>query len=528
MTRAALPILLAVFLQAPSPPAGAIRGRVVDKETGRPLARATVRLSPLVDPGETLKTKTDERGVFMFERLPPGRYGGLVSAPKHVMEPLTSGAIVVTRDQVSEITVALNRTYAIDVRVLDSFGDPLSGVTVTTRSVDTGRGGMNGQQHPTDDLGRLRLFGLEPGRYAVCADTGDMGTSFDARATRSEKLLKTCYPSADEDGAAVVTIDRADVDGIEIRMRRGRTFTVAGLVVDASGTAAPSARAGLAQYEGNGSSSTSIEVGADGRFRIANLAPGEYVIEATLGGVELPDRMRPDEAGSVPFRIADTDLDDLVVTLRKTVDVQGRVTLEDPTAPIPAPGGSGLMIQSRLAEGVRAAGDSSNTLVRNDRTFTILGTYGLRGLDFLNVPRGWYVKTARYGDRDVIDEPVEFKGGANAPSLDIVLSNRGAVVTGTVAGDDGRPAARAMIVAFRTIGLPVPRMSAYARSTATGTFTLCPMRGGDYALVALPATSPLAQWGVWDRIARLIPKGEQVSLTEVDERSVALRFAADK
>ena len=65
------------------------------------------------------------------------------------------------------------------------------------------------------------------------------------------------------------------------------------------------------------------------------MRPGAYAIEASIGGPDRPEDRRAREAAFIPIRVADSDAEDLVVTLSKGVDVPGRIVLEDPTQQLP-------------------------------------------------------------------------------------------------------------------------------------------------------------------------------------------------
>lgn len=68
----------------------------------------------------------------------------------------------------------------------------------------------------------------------------------------------------------------------------------------------------------------------------------------------------------------------------------------------------------------------------------LLLVYGRRTLELVNVPRGWYVKSIRYAGNEIIDGPTTFKD-SEEPAIEVLLSNRGAVVTGRVTDDRGNP-----------------------------------------------------------------------------------------
>ena len=544
-TLLAFIVALATLQQAaPATPQekGEIRGRVTDRETGQPLARAVVRIfGP--DPTRMLTASTDDGGVFRFAGLAPGRYNGSAQPGAfkwtHLLQAFTTAegrplTIELKKDEVRELNVALPRALALNVRVVDSWGEPLSELRVAVRSADTqARNGMYQSmewQRTTDDKGRLRIFGLEPGRYVVCVEPSPLGGGGTRSTSRGDRLMRTCYPNAANDAAAEpVRVDRSDTGELEIRMRQGRTFRISGRILDAAGGMVAGAYAQLNQHYTNGSSSIGVTVQADGSFRIDNVHPGAYAVQVSIGGPDRPEQRRDFEGGFVPVQVTDADIEDLLVVLQKGVDVSGRIRTEDAAATLPAAEGSGLFVSTRLADD-RLAGSGSYQYARAaaDRTFTISGSYGRRVLEVANVPRGWFVKSIRYGMTEVIDEPIEFKESrGDGTVLDVVLSNRGAVVTGHVTDDAGNPVPRAMVLLLkkRANGLAVITNTTAA---AAGTFKLGPARQGDYIIVALPAGSRYPQSGEWDRLARLAAQGEAVTLGELDERMVDVQIVTER
>ena len=515
-------------------PSGEIRGRITDKETGQPIARASVRLVKFdKDKIDELTTSTDAAGFYRFVRLAPGQYDGLVSggpfSARYQTQSFVPGRRVAVKDgEVRTIDVALVRASAFTVRIVDEWGDPLSGLRVSLQSADTGQPTHAGFR-TTDDHGRLRLFDLRPGRYLVCAEGDGLGisTSRDSRRRR-DGLLRTCYPSAaDEAQAEAVRVDRSDIAELEIRMRTGRTFTISGRVVDASGAPAAGPLVSLARYQAGGSSSRIGVVGQNGQFTFTNVHPGEYAIEASIGGPERPEHRRALEAEFLPVRVEGSDLEDVVVSLKKGVDVAGRVTLEDPAAPLPPAGGSGLMVLARLAgDRLRGSGSTVTALVREERQFVLTGTFGRRTLEFANVPRGWYVKSVRYEGHEIIDLPMELKAGTEPSRLEVVLSNRGAVVTGRTVDDRGVPVGAARLFLFRADGVQSGVVDTL--TSTVGTFRLGPVRGGDYLIVALPSSAPPPQTGEWDRLARLAAIAQRLTLDDLDARMLDVRVVTER
>ncbi len=545
MTRATL-VMLLLLVQAVAPQPGSqsgedtgqIRGRVTDKETGQPLPNAQVTLMERTLQLNRTAT-TDDAGMFRFTGLPPGKYDGIVSAGsyrsthemKRVPESRPPPSIELTKGTVREVNIALSRTPAIPVRVVDEFGVPLSDLYLRTYYAPGMSPAVFPMNHRTDDRGRMRISGLMPGRYVVCADTLGIGGSQAVKNPVRERLLRTCYPSAtNEADAEPIVVGTGPIEEIEIRMRRGRTFTISGIVLDASGAPAAGAHVGLSVFSpGSSSGISGTRALPDGRFRLDQVRPGAYAIEASIGGPERPDERRAWEAAFVPIRVADSDAEDLVVTLSKGVDVQGRIVLEDPTQQLPPSQASALWIMAGLAgDFLSSIGSAINAHPRTDRTFTLAGVYGRRTVDILNLPDGWYVKHLRFRGEDVIGKPTDFARGDGTASLEVVLSNRGAIVTGRVTDDLGRPVRGAVVWLLRADGDAVTEHADDASTSATGEFRLGPVRAGEFVAVAFAAHVRPLERADRVRAVKLASLGERLRLAELDERAIELRVIKEE
>jgi Carboxypeptidase regulatory-like domain len=513
-----------------------IRGQITDRDTGMPIARALVRVRMEQSSNEYV-ARSDADGRYRITGLPAGAYNGFVQGGEfratYQMQGLQNPARGPLRLEPGEvrtgIDVALQRTLAMTVRVVDEWGGPLSRVSVVVKSVDTGRqafGGLMGSMRTTDDRGRIRIYGLLPGRYIVCADRSQMFPPSDA-PTR-DRFLPTCAPSAATDGEAEpVRLARADVDGVTIQMRRGRTFTISGMVLDASGAPADRAQLSLSVFTANGSSSRGISVDAGGRFTIANVPPGDYALEASLGGPNRPEHRRDLEVAFQPIRVDASDLDDIIVTMAKGVEVAGRIVLEDSTAAFQRATGYGpVLIRARLANDWLAGTGSTQSTYYDygaDRVFSLDGMFGRRVIEVINLPPGWYVKSIMYKGNDIFGVATEFSASKDPSLLEVLVSNRGALITGRVLDERGDPVRGARVLAipadpskWNTIDLPS------VASSATGAYRIGPRRRGEYLVVAVESKAQVP-YGNRDQIARLAGVAERVTLVEDEERTLDLR-----
>jgi protocatechuate 3,4-dioxygenase beta subunit len=512
-----------------------ISGRVTDAQTGRPIARAVVQLGR-IDELEPMFARTDEQGRYRFSGLAPGEYIGgagvnsTVNNATYVASVFPRGArrLMLREGEVRDnVDVALQRARAIVTRVVNEWGDPLAHVTIDVRSIGGANSSAAARAHSTDDRGRARLFGATPGRYVVCAVPPPFGWGVN-RATGNH-YLKTCYPSAlSETDAEPVDVERADAE-IEIRIRRGRTFTISGTVLDASGAPAASANVSISNF--NRAFSTSTLVDDSGRFSIAGVPPGEYFIETTVGGPQQPELRRDAEHSLQQFRVDGADVEGLVISLEKTVTVAGRIVPEDPTVPFNWKAGDGpidgpIYVGAALADvHLPGVGVTQTAFPVDDRTFILSGLFGRRVLEVGNVPRGWYVKAIRYHGEDILDVPVQFKSGTQSSDLQIIVSTRGARVSGRVIDDRGDPVRGAPLMLLQA-DRPQPTVvqSMMATSAATGAYRLGPVRGGDYFVVALPPSASWPDLRDAATLKRVTESAERITLADEEQRSMDVRL----
>ena len=279
---------------------GVVTGRITDAE-GHPLIgeRVTVVLKDSKpDDGAQMsmfggpKNQTDDRGVYRAYGLGPGSYkvsvgqaasaGGAVSimgmgGSQYVktfypgVQDESKATIIEIKEgtEVANVDISVGKPgggFSVSGRVIDAdSGQPVANVYLGHSSVNESNqqmGGMNFGGNQTDANGKFRLEGLRPGHYAVFTFAVGQDNS-----TYSEPAL--------------FEVSDSDVTGIEIKLRRGATISGVAVLESNSDPAVAALLQTVnlaASVEAKGLAAPSYarsQIGADGSFRFAGLAPGK-------------------------------------------------------------------------------------------------------------------------------------------------------------------------------------------------------------------------------------------------------------
>jgi len=461
---------------------------------GEPVRRGTVRLQaggPVQNgqPPTSYSESTGNDGKFAFEDVTPGRYtlssekAGFITTRYGARSNNAAGiALILTAGQeLKDVTIQMTPQGIITGHVTDLDGDPVPNAIVYLQRYTYNRGHRQLSSfaaNQANDQGDFRMASLAPGRYYAYARDNRALTTSQTRASAQEVNVQTYYPNALEaSGAAPLDVPAGgEIQGINIQLRKGRVYAIRGKILDpSSGTIPGGIPVDLASKDNaNGTSNLSrfATRPADGGFEFRNLSSGTYVLRAMPGNMrDANGQSRPSPyTGRVEVTIADSSLEDVVLPLTRGFEIEGTVKLEDGdlkkliTPPTPASGTAGaaptvaaLSAAVILADGAlislgggqgrlsiqltEADGGSLFSLpvpaVKEDGTFRMQGAAASTYL--LNVgglPDGTYVKSVKFGGRDVTRLPIELGGGG---SLAIVLSAKAGSVSGSVRNEKGEP-----------------------------------------------------------------------------------------
>lgn len=583
--RKLLPALIvsAVVLAQSNPNAGTadgekkkkirVEGRVVSLN-GEVVRKATVRLQPagglqLIgpppngtpgnQPPSTYSESSDEAGKFVFEDVAPGRYlltsekTGFVTQRYGARSDSSPGTPLVLEagNELKDVAIQMTPQAVIAGRVTDQDGDPVANIAVSVfrygytngrRTLTPGggppaggRGGPIGPGGPggtvTDDQGNFRIGNLSPGRYYVSADprgNGPIGLQQEqpGRAAAAPKTtdVTTFYPNAlDAKSAAPVDVGAGgEIRGIDLRLRRERTYSIRGKALDTTiGGPAANAYVLVVPPEttavGPATLSSMARTSADGSFEIRNLLPGTHAIQASAGGTltlssgggavmmlrmaGAPGGVESGATGRMEVSVSDADVTGVVLQLTGGAEIAGSIRMEDgdlkdwlqppqssqqqgPAGlpPLPGPGTKSVRLGS--TEGISVS--APNAPFNADGTFLLKGVAPSKY--FITVgglPQGSFVKSMRFGGQDVTRAPLDLTSGGGG-SLEVVLSSKAADVSGVVLNDKNEPVQGVPV----TLWPKVPDRSnanngiKSANTDQNGNFKVSGLAPGDYYVAA--------------------------------------------
>ncbi len=518
-----------------------LRGVVVAADTGAPVRRAQVRASSS-ESGDTRTTLTDEQGRFELRELTGGRYtltaskGGFITlqyGQRRPGEPGTPVDLAAGRT-IEKLVIGLPRGSVITGRLVDEFGEPLTGAQVQVLRHVWVSGARTlqpaGGADRTDDQGTYRIFGLQPGEYLVTATLRDerpMLRGGPAADLPDSGYAPTYFPGTSSIGDAqkVVVGLGEEVSGVGFGLSLTRLATVSGRVL-----AAPGYEGGVqvvaVPVEGPRLTQTlrGTQTRNDGTFEMRGVPPGRYRLQAMAWGAAGDGGL----TGATTITVNGSNLEGLTIALAPAPVIAGVVQTDTnqtaglrpaqvritplPVTPTAVP----------MGRGGRGAGGRAN----DDFTFQVAG---LSEPAYLRVatPGGWFLKAILADGRDVTEAPLSLEPGTRIDGVRVVLTQTASSIAGAVRDANGAAVLDATVVIFpddESRWTPQSRFIATARPDTTGTFTI----GG---LPASPAYRVIAVQGLEsgqandpEFLASVRDQAERVTLGEGEAKTLELRL----
>jgi hypothetical protein len=422
------------------------------------------------------------------------------------------------------------------------------------------------------------VFGLGPGTYLVRADAGQGGITelatseaeidavFAALAARSSQagaaarsVARVTVPAVAVTSAAIyfpgtpavaeatpITLGAGEArEGVDFAVRKIRTATIRGMVVAPGATVAGAPIVLLASstppiaFAGLAPTPLSRDAGADGHFDLSPVPPGDYRL-LVRSGVSMPGATASRFWwASEALHITGADVDLGSLNLQPGLTLSGRVTIDaapgerapDRTA-LRVELQAGLLSVSAGSRGGRVPGlrTLQPSVVRADGTFDVtdlvpdeytLTLAGLGGAD-----TNWWLKSAVWNGRDLLDEPFRIDAGRDLRGVTLVLSNRHTELSGTLTTPSGAKASNVYVIAFpaeTALRLPRSRRVQAVRPDSTGRFVIANLPAGNYLLCALTDVDD-GEWNDPGFFDSLVPAAAPVTLAEGEKRIQDLRI----
>jgi hypothetical protein len=264
-----------------------------------------------------------------------------------------------------------------------------------------------------------------------------------------------------------------------------------------------------------------FNVGPKSEIDVQGLGPGPYTLSAAMSGGGR------NYGGRVDLELSDQDVEGVVVPLTTGVDLPGEIRTEegdtlDPTSiSILLTGSSTMSLMG--SSGTFVFGTRSESKVGEDGKFVLRDVFpDASSRPVVNgLPQGFYVKSIRLGDQEVLESGIDFSSGASGTMV-ITLSGKAATVEGSVVDAKSQPSAGATVVL-------VPKtekrrgVSQFYKNASTdqqGRFVLRGVQPADYTVYAWEDVES----GMWLDAEFMRPlRGESLEVTPGGHHSLQLK-----
>jgi hypothetical protein len=446
-----------------------VLGQVINATSGAPVPRALVRLN-------NRAVLTDHDGKFRFDQNTASSANVLVTKPgfSASTEMQEGGNLYLQGAQLGvPLQLRLYPEALLTGTVLGPDGTPLPRISVSAlRSFydDTGHRWVTVGQDQTDSHGNFRL--PEPaGEYRL----ETRYTPLDR--TTGEAVLPVSVPGEGSSTTSqVIKIHAGEELHFELRPAVSPAHTVT-TTVGQSYTGREFLRISARSSSGSTLQLNAQMTGEPGEMKI-QLPQGSYMLTARRGNPESP------EQAETLVAVPDHDVTGVVlqfapvpsIPVELIVDSSGTSDNKELAPTLPQ---LGLALQSDLPDPER--GDSTvRPTARRDQSFVFTAPPGSYRLQSRNTGV-WYIKSASYGDADLLQHELVVVPGAAGTPIRLVVSNQTGSLQGTVnlGGSAG-----ACWVYLIPAGVNNAQPVIALRSNSSGSYTAAHLPPGGYQAIA--------------------------------------------
>jgi protocatechuate 3,4-dioxygenase beta subunit len=410
-------------------------------------------------------------------------------------------------------------TGVISGQILNEDGEPMPNVSVAAMRYGytiMGRHLAQAANASSDDQGQFRLFGLQPGSYLVLANPGggfedsamvvaEASSSSASSKSNAKVYTATYYPNEiSAEHATPILLKPGEEVRANFNLTRVPAHSLTGKVAGLATPKSPDPKSTdkdspetqfslvTAMRDGSPMPAGMAMIGKDSSFKFRSLPPGKYTLIAMQAGTETGS------IGSAEVVIDSSDVSGVVIgseSVRR--DITGVVRSDSDTKP----DFSKLYVlftpvteaDQDMDFGMASSffgGGNGFAQVKSDGSFKVSLAPSAKPYNVVISTRGtgledWFTSKVLAGGKDVLESG--FKPGESHASVDIVISNKGALVEGTVLDRDQKPFANAEVIAFPRDPKLRRRMDMAQTATADqqGHFKMRGVRPGEYIVFAL-------------------------------------------
>jgi hypothetical protein len=375
---------------------------------------------------------------------------------------------------------------------------------------------------PTDDQGQFRIFGLSPGSYYISALSGAF-----AEGSESGGFAPTYYPGTPQASAAqpVSVGVGQQVTELTFQLTPARMARLSGRMLDGESKPVPSGTVTLSLADRAGVPDffiTRTITRPDGSFVLRNVPPGPYTIQGFGRQTAAAGNLGASEFGSLGVTVDGEDHDNLVLSVKKGASLRGRIVAREPGAAF-NPRNLSIAALPIEFDSAPVGGGPAPSVINEDGSFEVSNLSGQRLVRVSLRTPGWALDRITRRGTDITDTPLDFRNG-DIDDVEIVVTNRIAVVMGGVTDDHGSKISNYAVVLFATNREKWTDRSRFimlGRPTQDGQFKVEGVPPDEYFAVALP-TAPGTRWQDPEFLERLSLLATRFFVSEGEARAITL------
>jgi hypothetical protein len=382
------PIIVGLGVSSP-PPWVKLSGHLTG--TGSLPGGATLVLSSLSG-GISVESVLKNGGAFEFPMILPGTYRGRVTPAQANAAPPISIVVPEGHNDILNLEIAVPHTIEIKGHVGSEGNRPQRVMLMFNSAL-----GLSDVLVPLDSSGNFTIQ-MPEGEQSIAV-----------RLPQGYVLKAFTYGSVDLQSGSV-TIPQV---GAQLQVTLGLEKPSSGVKISGKLTNLPN-RAVLSPritiQPAVIAVQSEITVKPDGTFELSPVPPGNYRIVGALPGLGL--------RGSIMVNVGNLDLNGIEIPIPNLVVVRGHVTL-DGDGPMPS-------VSLQLAD---SSGTNSYTVTpQRDGSFTLNLQEGEFSVSIAprGLPPGYVISTMKYGDVDLLKEPLK-TAATNSADLNIGYKSNAAV-----------------------------------------------------------------------------------------------------